>query len=359
MPDPRRILLVRLSHLGDVVHALGVFHALHAAFPGAEIGWAIQREFAELVAPLPGLARVLCFDRRGGPAAWLRLRRELSAFGAVWSIDAQGNAKSALAARLSGAPRRSAPARADWQEPWAAWSANDRAPALRPPARHALERMAQLVAHVAPGSALPLRLDAALSPAERAAGERALEQRLPEPGGRPVLLHLSTPGDVRGWPLEHWLRLVEALRARGRGVLVLSGPAEAELGGELARRAPQAGVAHWIGQRGLRALAAVLEAAARRGLALVACDSGPMHLAAAHGLTVVALEGPQDAARTGPWPPRDPSGSRETPGHRVVRARAEPECAPCLARRCRHPAGPVCMHGIEPEDVLAALPARE
>jgi len=359
VPDPRRILLVRLSHLGDVVHALGVFHALHAAYPAAEIGWAIQREFAELVAPLPGLARVLCFDRRGGPAAWLHLRRELQAFGAEWSIDAQGNAKSALAARLSGAPRRSAPARADWQEPWAAWCANDRAPALRPPARHALERMAQLVAHVAPGSALPLQLDVALSPAEREAGERALDERLPAHDGRTVLLHLSTPGDVRAWPLERWLELVEALRARGRGVLVLSGPSEAELGHALALRAPPAGVAHWIGQRGLRPLAALLAAAARRGLALVACDSGPMHLAAAQGLTVIALEGPQDAARTGPWPLAERASSRETPGHRVVRAREEPPCAPCLARRCRHPAGPVCMRGIEPEDVLAALPARE
>src|SRR5262249_19112540 len=117
---PDRILLVRLSHLGDVVHALGVFHALHAAYPRAEIGWAIQPAFAGLLEGLPGLARVLVFERRGGLAAWLALRRELARFRPDWTVDAQGNAKSGAVAWLSRAPRRVAPARADWQEPWAA-----------------------------------------------------------------------------------------------------------------------------------------------------------------------------------------------------------------------------------------------
>jgi ADP-heptose:LPS heptosyltransferase len=153
---------------------------------------------------------------------------------------------------------------------------------------------------------------------------------------------------VRGWPRARWEELVHALRRAGRGVLVLSGPAEAELGRELAGElGADEGVTHWVGQRGLRELAAVFTAAARRGLELVSCDSGPMHLAAAHGLRVVALEGPQDGARTGPWPLAN--------GHRVVRSAQAPECAPCLARRCRHPEGPVCMRGIRAEDVLAAL----
>jgi ADP-heptose:LPS heptosyltransferase len=359
--NPERILIVRLSHLGDVVHALGVFHALHAAYPAAEIGWAIQREFAELVTGLPGLARVIPFERRGGPLAWVRLGRELRGFRPDWAVDAQGNAKSGWAALLSAAPRRTAPARSDWQEPWAAWTANDRARALAAPARHAMQRMAELAAHVAPGTCTPLRTDAALSPTEVRAGAGALEQRLPRRAAGTVLLHLSTSQDVRGWPAGHWAGLIRSLRASGRSVLALSGPAEAAVGGELSRRlAPDDGLSHWVGQRGLRQLAAVFRAAAGRGLTLVACDSGPMHLAAAHGLPVVALEGPQDAARTGPWPlPSPTSASREEPRHRTVRARLEPDCAPCFARRCRHPEGAVCMLRIEPEDVLAALEPAE
>src|SRR6185436_1575870 len=134
-------------------------------------------------------------------------------------------------------------------------------------------------------------------------GRMLLDRHLPRAGGVPVLVHLSSPEDVRGWPASSWGELVGALRRAGNGVLVLSGPGEAELGQELARElGADEGLAHCVGQRGLRELAALFAAAARRELALVTCDSGPMHLAAAHELRVVALEGPQDGARTGPWP---------------------------------------------------------
>jgi len=346
--DPERILIVRLSHLGDVVHALGVFHALHAAFPRARIAWAVQTEFAELVAGLPGLERTLLFERHGGLSAWARLRRELRDFAPDLAVDAQGNAKSGAVTRLSRARRRVASARADWQEPWAAWTANEHAPARGPDELHALSRMQLLVRQLVPAAELPLRTDPALSPGELAAGEAALRERLPSADESALLLHLSSPGDARSWPGARWRELIETRVARGRGVLVLSGPAEAELGRELERLCPPGPlVAHWIGQRGLRALASVLAAAARRGLALVVCDSGPLHLAVAVGTRVVALEGPQDARRTGPWP----SDGR----HRVARAVRAPTCAPCLARRCTHPDGPVCMERLTAGEVLARL----
>lgn len=354
MRNPERLLIVRLSHLGDVVHALGLFHALRAAFPAAEIAWAIQPEFEELIAGLPGLGRRLRFDRRGGLAAWWNMRRALRAYAPDCVLDAQGNAKSGLLSRLSGAPRRVASHRDDWQEPWAAWTANDRAPALGPSRRHAMQRMEVLVRHLVPVTPLPLRLDAALTEAERNRAEGTLSERLPRVGAAPVLLHLSTPDDVRGWPGTRWLELVRGLRERGRGVLVLSGPAEAALGVELARSLGEdAGVAHWIGQRGLRELAALFAAAGRRGLRLVSCDSGPMHLAAAHGLAVTALEGPQDGARTGPWPV--PAEGVAGPRHALVRSSRELDCAPCLRRRCVRPEGPVCMESLAAEDVLASL----
>ncbi|NOT30178.1 MAG: glycosyltransferase family 9 protein, partial [Planctomycetes bacterium] len=235
MRNPDRILLIRLSHLGDVVHALGVFHALHAAYPRAEIGWAIQPEFAGLLEGLPGLARILPFDRHGGFGAWRRLRRELVDFRPDWTVDAQANTKSAAVAWLSRAPRRIAPARADWREPWAAWTANVHAPALRAPARHAVQRMEALAAELVPGLERPLRLDASLSPAEVEHGERELVQRLPQAATAPVLLHLSSPDDVRGWPAARWSELARALADAGRAVLVISGPTEAALGRALAQ----------------------------------------------------------------------------------------------------------------------------
>jgi len=130
-------------------------------------------------------------------------------------------------------------------------------------------------------------------------------------------------------------------------VLVLSGPSEAGLGEELRRAlATHAGAAHVVGQRGLRELAALFAAAAEREARLIACDSGPLHLACSVGLPTLLLAGPQDPARTGPYP---------AAAHRVLMSLDELACRPCLQRRCAHPRGPVCMTELVPQQVAAAV----
>ncbi|MEW6071816.1 MAG: glycosyltransferase family 9 protein [Planctomycetota bacterium] len=349
---PAKILIVRLSHLGDVVHALGVFHALHEAYPAAEIGWVTQPEFAGLLVGLPGLSRVFRFDRRSGWRAWPRIRAELASFGADLAVDAQGNLKSAAVTWCSGAARRLGLAPADWRERLGAVVVNDPAPPLPPGAVHAMDKMLALARHAAPAASSPLRLDPGLATSERIRGEKELRRLLPAAGPGAVIAHLSSPGDIRAWPGERWAELAHLLAARGRPLLLVSGPAEAAVGERLAAElgnGPRLG--HWVGQRGLRELAAVFAAAGRQGMRLVAGDSGPAHLAAAGGLPVLALAGPQDASRTGPWP-RAGRG-----GHLVLRAESGPSCAPCRARRCDHAEGPVCMAGIPAAAVLAVLEA--
>lgn len=341
-----RILIVRLSHLGDVVQTIPLHHALRSAYPRARIAWAVQPEFAALVRGLPGLERAILFDRRGGAGAWPRLVRDLESFGADWSIDAQGNVKSALVALASRAPRRSGYARADWRESWAATSVTDPcAPGL--PVEHAVERVLRLARHVAPHAGPP-RFDAGLSDAEIADGERRLARLAPEDGG--VLLHVSSPDDVRAWPIERWAELARARAAHGP-VVVVSGPAEEEHGRALERAVGDPRVAHVVGQRGLRELAALFTACARRGIPFVGCDSGPMHLAWSSGMRVVLLAGPQDERRTGPY--------GDERAHATIRASESPTCAPCLGRVCELPSGPVCMERIESRSVAIALEAHE
>jgi ADP-heptose:LPS heptosyltransferase len=178
-------------------------------------------------------------------------------------------------------------------------------------------------------------------------------------GGPLAILALARGGDVRSWPLERWAECAEALVGGGARVLALSGPEEEAEGRAFAARlGERARIAHWIGQRGLRELAACFAAAAELGGVLVACDSGPMHLGWTQGLRVVLLAGPQDPARTGPWPAVAPGARAPAAGsrHAVVRADAPPACAPCRSRRCSHPAGPVCMAHIDGRAAaLAAL----
>ena len=107
-PEPGRILLVRLSHLGDVVHALPVFHALRRRWPAAKLAWICQKEFAPLLAGLPGLDLCLLFNRGGGLRGLWRARRDMAAAREVGQrtegvhllVHALKAHRDALAARL-------------------------------------------------------------------------------------------------------------------------------------------------------------------------------------------------------------------------------------------------------------------
>ena len=318
MPESLKILLVRLSHLGDVVHAVPVLRALRAAQPEAELGWVVQPEFADLIRPLSGLDRVFLFNRQGGLREWIRVRSELRSWGPDWVVDAQGNYKSAAVTWCSGAPVRHGPAPQDWQEPRGAKRLTHPAPPSY--GAHAMHKMAALLERIAPDQGLDFDLEP--SDEELAAGRAALEERCGAPGpGQLWILHLGAPGDPRSWPADRFAELARRLGSRGDSVLVLSGPAESVAGASVEddlRRSGDTSVAHWIGQLGLRELVGVLSAAGERGARMVVGDSGPAHLAAACGLGVDMLSGPQDPGKTGPWPLHDHRGSP----HRVLRSRA-------------------------------------
>lgn len=312
-PAPGRILLVRLSHLGDVVHALPVFHALRHRWPTAKLAWICQEEFAPLLADLPGLDDCLIFKRRNGWRGVWQARRAMTSFGPDLTVDAQGNMKSALLSRLSGAPRRLAFAPVNWQEPLGARFMTESAPPAQ--GQHAIHKVAALVQAI--GDESPLSFDLGLSPSVLDEGARRLHEKLGAGPGQIWILHLGRDGDPRTWPAERFARLGRELARRGDRVLVLSGPAEAAAGQHLAHelRGEQR-VSHWIGQSDLRQLAGFLTAAAAQGAGFVAGDSGPSHLAAACGLGVSFLSGPQDTLLTGPWPPEGSPGST----HRILRA---------------------------------------
>ncbi len=338
--SPSKILIVRFSHLGDVVSALPLYYGLRSAFPAARIAWATQTEYAPLIEPLPGLERVICLDRRAGLSGIKRLWRELRAFSPELTVDPQANFKSALAALFSGASRRVGPHSSDWRETAARHLVTERAAQAHGP--HNLDRVAALTHHLTQVSAL--RHDPNLSQKELLTARAALELHIP--GEDPFLLvHLSRPDDPRSWPEERYRELALIANERELPTLFLSGPNEAELGRRLA--ANTGGVSHWVDQRGLRELAALFTVAAKRGAHLIACDSGPMHLAAACELGVTLLSGPQDERATG----------AEAWGeiHTTLRSSLQPACAPCKLRTCHHSRGPVCMKDITAQRALEAI----
>ena len=289
---PRSILILRTSALGDVVHCLPVASALRAAFPAARLGWVVEEPFLPLVASHPAVDEAIPVALRrwrGRPLAAITrrelaaFRRRLRAFDAEVALDLMGNHKAGALALLSGARQRVGPARRDRREPSsAAW--------INRPANvtgvHAVDRALSLLAALGVAAPAADFAGAALLP-------RSGEAPAPAPGY--VLLQPGAGWGNKRYPPAWWGRVARELASAGDRVHVLAGPGEEALAAEVA--AGSAGAAAAATPGGLAELAAWL-----RGARLViGGDTGPLHLAHALGAPVLALHGPTDPARHGPY----------------------------------------------------------
>jgi ADP-heptose:LPS heptosyltransferase len=344
-----RILLVRLSAIGDVLQCLHGLAALRAARPGASIHWLVEDRCAAVLEGHPHLDGVVVFERRAlrrelaRPWLWpaaalrvLRLRRALRALRPEVAVDLQGNLKGALLARLSGAPRRIGLAAGQGGREAAHRFATEGVPLPDPPVHRADRALALLrPLGAAPGGAIgarPAGVEAAGPWAEESLAALGLRR-----GGFAVL-HPGVSGfaELKRWPAPRYADLARRLRdARGLPVILTAGPGEGALADDVA--AASAGAARRGPEtRNLAELGAILERAA----VVVGADTGPVHLAALLGVPTVALFGPKDPAIYAPRGPRV----------RVVWKRVW--CSPCRLRRC---GDPVCMTEMGVDEVLPAV----
>lgn len=281
-----RILVIRYSALGDVVLATSVLQPLRALFPAARIEWVTSQAYAPLLEGLPELAAVHRLGRAGDdtPAALrarLRGRFDLA-------VDLQEKVKSAWLA-LAAAPRRLFFHRRTAGEALLALVGRDR-PNVR---GHATGQYAAVLAPLGGGPPGPLRV--ALSGEAHAQAAAALAGA----GGRPlVALAPGATWATKRWAAERFAEVGEALHAEGHGLVLCAGPGDA---GAVAafRAACRAPIAADLTPLQVPAMAAALA----RVRLLVACDSGPVHLAAAVGTPALALFGPTSSVRWGPPPP--------------------------------------------------------
>lgn len=313
------VLLVRLSAMGDVVQSLGAAQALRAARPDWRIVWIVQEAFAPLLAGHPAIDRVVGFDRRGGLRAAWRARAELRRERFDVALDLQGNWKSALLARLSGA-RDVVGMGAGWRQEPASRLLLRRSVAAAGtphPARAAWELARALVADVRPQAP---RLQAA---ADELARERRALAELGVAADQPFdLVVVTDPADARALrPATVAARLAGA----SRPVVQVFGPAEATVA------AVTGGPALRHGRGELRRLVALGALSAAAGGTVFGPDQGASHVLAAAGARCVVAFGAQDPLRTAP------------PTAQAVVHPTPPPCAPCRSTRCRHADGPVCM----------------
>jgi len=306
-----RILVVRFSSIGDVVHTTPMVSALIEA--GHEVAWAVEPPGAPLVACLKGLSQTFVLPKASG-FDWndrFQLARTLRDYNPDVAIDAQGLWKSAFWTWLSGAPRR------------IGWMADNRREASSSVMLTETVACTEKDVHVIDQHHALL---VGLGIDDR--GSRDFSYVLPEEAGVMAAeyaaslgapLALISPGG--GWenklyPPELWGEVAQGLAGMNLAPVVVWGPDEEPLADQVI--AASAGTARKAPATTILELAAL----ARGSRIFLAADTGPLHIAGAMGAPLVGVFGPTDPARNGPWSPND----------EVVRK--IPACAPCHKRSC-------------------------
>jgi lipopolysaccharide heptosyltransferase II len=357
--QPRRILVIRLDLIGDLVLSLTVIQALKKTYPEAEIDLLATPGSAQVVVGHPDIHAIISYD----PNIWRRPRALLH--GRNWrealalmrrlrmkqydlAVSVFGSWACVIAA-LSGASRRVGFAQEAYPGfmtdpvPGKHWHAGDRL--------HEVDYCLQLAraagASVSPEDRVPyLPVDSQ--------AVREVERMLFEEGWDPqqalVACHISSNnGQSKRWPVPYWAALIDRLIHEERALIVLAGapgdlPLIEKLLEALLRRTRER-LVNLAGKTSLVQLAALLW----RADVLVTGDSGPMHIGAAVGTSLVAIHGPTDPALSGPVSP-----------HATI-LQDTIWCSPCYKAK-----GPAdcrffttqCMKNIAPERVYEAVKSK-
>jgi heptosyltransferase I len=355
--DFHKILLIKLSAIGDVVQTIPLLNVLRRRYPSAQIDWLVKPALAELLQGNPAISNVIAFGGKDGSFfSYARLAGKLRANAYDLVLDMQGQLRTAVIVLATGAPVRVGfdrprasvwdasprrfPAEARkhaWQGAregsWLAYTHHIPIPTLD---IHAVDRYLSVGAMLGFPAAQP-DFSFPIPPAASTRVEALLHER----GLTGIPLVIIAPGTI--WETKHWgtEKFAEVARhflRKGFAVALIGSRRERGICEDVARLAP--GAVDIAGETTLTELAALIG----RSAISVTNDSGPMHLSVALDRPVVAIFGPTDPVWIGPY------------GHPDNALRAGVPCSPCLLRqlsRCHY--GHVCMEQVSARAVIARI----
>ncbi|RJQ76877.1 MAG: glycosyltransferase family 9 protein [Desulfobacteraceae bacterium] len=313
------VLIVKLGALGDVINTLPLVIALKEQL-GARIYWLVAPLSYPLLAEHEAVDQTILFDQSKGVASISALLRQIRCHHFDLVLDLQRILKSGLLCIAARGERKIAFDKRrckelSWLFPF------ERIPASDPHA-HMIHQYLEFACY------LGIR-------------QAPIEWRIRVGGHLPdgmfpqfVILNIGATKPANRWTADGFSVLARMVQQQHHLPCVLTGGREDAAMAERIQSLAGENVCNMVGKTSLAELIDLIDAAH----AVVTCDTGPMHLAVALGKKVIALFGPSDHRRTGPF-------------HGKV-MRAEVDCAPCRRKSCSNPA---CMTAIRPEDVFSVL----
>jgi len=341
-----RILIVKISAMGDVLHALPVLDYLKQAAPGCEIDWVVEAAFADLLSGNPLISRLHTVSFKKwkqkplSPKTLAEIRHARNGLAARkydLVIDIQGNIKSGMVAWLSGCRRRVGFCRADAQESLNALFITRRI-ALHTEDRHITDQYLRIASasFSLPFAGLQLHSDVCTSPADDQAVDELVKHNRSE--GPLILIHTGTTWQTKFWHEAGWIELGRNIIARYPGaVLLFSWGNDSERDAAERITAALGRQAVKLDRMPLMRLAALV----KKVDLVMGGDTGIVHLAAAAGTPTVSYYRSSDGLRSGP------RGVR----HAVVQAPMP--CARCFRTRCEK--DDECRSSITAELLLQAI----
>jgi len=347
-PDPRSILIIKLSAIGDVVQTFPMVEALRDRYPQAQIDWLVEEGSSDLLMGHPALNRVIVSRRK----SWLKRLFLKGEFWATlkevkqlvsdlrdtkydWVIDNHGLFKSGLFVFLSRGVRKIGfKLSAGIADEGNYLFTHERYKPLSIE-RHALERYLDLIYQMGVPTGKPT-LRYAVSPESLKIAERLITENgfLSHPL---VIIHPMARWSSKQWPIKNFIMLSDALIQKGASVILTGSPEDKDILHEIqdSTHNPQK-VLNLSGRTNLKDLAGLFSLADL----VLTTDTGPMHLAAAVKAPLIALFGPTAPWRTGPY------------GNDPLVLRKELACSPCFKRNCPTME---CMNSLTMEEVLEAV----
>lgn len=329
----KKILLIRLRRIGDIILTTPAVSALRNAFPSAFISYIVEEPYRELVEGNPCLDKVYVLKKKQRSKDFWKFIRQIRKEKVDVVIDFHSGPRASLITLFSGAKLK-----IGYRIKYRNFIYDIKLPrsSERGPI-HSVENHINLVKAL--GISITPSFPAFIPEAQEKEAEKVnkviRENKLE--GKKIIVLHISAGNEFRDWGADNWIQTINLLAQQPEVRIVLVGAAEDKKAEEEILKKSKAATLSLVGRLNLRELREFIS----HSSLFVGPDSGPMHIAATTSTPIVALFGPTLPANFAPWQAK------------ATLIEKNLDCRPCKQRTCIHEDFR-CLKTIKPEEVYAA-----